>query len=143
MRSIIEAMATATFLTRYCILRGKSRRKAPSFFFLSLSEEQATESHRRNVSWFSKERFALNLQRIKIVPQILSTSLLNHVIHYILPSDTGKTRCDVTFPQYEWLVCVVAFSAVHTSAAKDLTKVNSQVVGDIIETLITAILDTN
>ena len=71
-----------------------------------------------------KERFALNLQRIKIVAQILSASLLNHVIHYILPSDTGKTRCDVTFPQYEWLECV-AFVAVHTRAAKDLTKVNN------------------
>ena len=72
-----------------------------------------------------KERFALYLQRIKIVPQILSTSLLNHVIHYILPSDTGRTRCDVAFPQYEWLECVVAFSAVHTRAAKDLTKCNN------------------
>lgn len=90
-----------------------------------------------------KESFTDSLQRIRIVPHILSVSLLNHIICDILPSESGRTPSDVTFPQYEWLVCVVAFSAVHASAAKDLTKVNSQVVGEIIETLITAILDTN
>mmetsp|Transcript_14657 Transcript_14657/g.27454 ORF Transcript_14657/g.27454 Transcript_14657/m.27454 type:complete len:793 (+) Transcript_14657:483-2861(+) len=91
------------------------------------------------------------LARIKIIPQIVSEHEVMQLIADILPSihsnktlSTSNMWVEMRFPQWQWVICVIAFKAVTFSIqkghAEGKIKNLSSLVGEVITTMTAAMM---
>lgn len=96
-----------------------------------------------------------SLARIKIIPQIVSEHEVVQLIEDILPSIHSKKPLtplnkvpnmwvEMKFPQWQWVICIIAFKAVTFSIqkgqAEGRVKNLSSLVGEVITTMIAAMM---
>jgi hypothetical protein len=83
------------------------------------------------------------LTRINLVPQVISEGQVMQLVKDVLPGTYGRNpnlkRRRILFPQWAWVICVVAFEAVDTAVKESVTATPIEKVPSLVADLIGSI----